>query len=112
MIGGLIEDNWSIGEDKVPVLGDIPVLGAMFRYQTRQRTKTNLMVFLKPQVIRDSNAYQGITADRYDYIIGEQKNGAKDGRLMSGEEPVPILPSLPMAPAGPASGAAAQPARQ
>ena len=112
VLGGLIEDNWSLGEDKVPLLGDIPVLGAMFRYQTRQRTKTNLMVFLRPQIIRDAAAYQGITADRYDYIIGEQKNGAKDARLMSGEPPVPALPPRSAAPSAPTPGAAPQPAQQ
>ena len=112
VIGGLIEDSWAIGEDKVPVLGDIPVLGAMFRYETRKRTKTNLMVFLRPQIIRDAAAYQGVTADRYDYIIGEQQNSAKDARLMPGEQPVPMLPPRGAAPSVPAPGAAAQPARQ
>jgi len=112
VIGGLIEDSWTLGEDKVPVLGDIPVLGAMFRYETRKRTKTNLMVFLRPQIIRDSAGYQGVTADRYDYIIGEQQNTAKDARLMPGEQPVPMLPPRGAAPSVPASGAAAQPARQ
>jgi general secretion pathway protein D len=112
VIGGLIEDSWAVGEDKVPILGDIPVLGAMFRYETRKRTKTNLMVFLRPQIIRDAAAYQGVTADRYDYIIGEQQNSAKDARLMPGEQPVPMLPPRGIAPSVPASGAAAQPARQ
>ena len=108
VIGGLIEDSWSIGEDKVPVLGDIPVLGAMFRYETRKRTKTNLMVFLRPQIIRDAAAYQGITADRYDYVIGEQKKSAKDARVMRGEPPAPTLPPRGVAPQAP--GAAEQPA--
>jgi general secretion pathway protein D len=96
--------------DLVPVLGDIPVLGAMFRYETRKRTKTNLMVFLRPQVIRDANAYRGITADRYDYVIGEQQRLGRDTRLMPGEPPVPVLPPAVMSPA-PAAGAASQPAR-
>jgi general secretion pathway protein D len=91
------------------VLGDIPVLGALFRYETRRRTKTNLMVFLRPQIIRDAAAYQGITADRYDYVIGEQQKGAKDARLMQGEQQVPVLPPRSLAPAAPAAGA--QPAR-
>ena len=111
VIGGLIEDSWAMGEDKVPVLGDLPVLGAMFRYETRKRTKTNLMIFLRPQIIRDTAAYQGVTADRYDYIIGEQQKSAQDSRLMPGEQPGPMLPSRGVAPSVP-SGAAAQPARQ
>ena len=92
VIGGLIEDNWAMGEDKVPVLGDIPVLGAMFRYETRKRTKTNLMVFLRPKIIRDAAGYQGVTADRYDYVIGEQQKSAIGAQPMPGESPVPMLP--------------------
>jgi general secretion pathway protein D len=112
VIGGLIEDSWAMGEDKVPVLGDIPVLGAMFRYETRKRTKTNLMVFLRPQIIRDAAGYQGVTADRYDYVIGEQQKSADDARLMPGEPPVPTLPPRSEAPSLPEPGAAQQPAGQ
>lgn len=92
VIGGLIEDSYGMGEDKVPLLGDIPVLGAMFRYDTRKRTKTNLMVFLRPQIIRDAAAYQSVTADRYDYVIGEQHKSAEGATLMWGEKGVPTLP--------------------
>jgi general secretion pathway protein D len=112
VIGGLIEDSWAMGEDKVPVLGDIPVLGAMFRYETRKRTKTNLMVFLRPQIIRDAATSQSITADRYDYVIGEQQKNAKGARLMPGEQQVPMLPPRGAAPSVPAFGAVPQPARQ
>ena len=112
VIGGLIEDSWAMGEDKVPVLGDIPVLGTMFRYETRKRTKTNLMVFLRPQIIRDAAGYQGVTADRYDYVIGEQQKSANDARLMPGEPPVPTLPPRSEAPSLPEPGAAQQPAGQ
>jgi len=108
-IGGLIEDSYALGEDKVPVLGDIPLLGGLFRYETRKRTKTNLMVFLRPQIIRDAAAYQGITADRYDYVIGEQQKSAKDARLMQGEQQVPVLPARGLAPAAPEAGAQSQP---
>ena len=109
VIGGLIEDSYGLGEDKVPGLGDIPVLGALFRYETRKRTKTNLMVFLRPQIIRDAAGYQGITADRYDYVIGEQRKSAPEARLMPGEPTVPMLPPLGTAVSRPA---APQPAQQ
>ncbi|OGA44498.1 MAG: type II secretion system protein GspD [Betaproteobacteria bacterium RIFCSPLOWO2_12_FULL_63_13] len=108
VIGGLIEDNWAMGEDKVPVLGDIPVLGAMFRYETRKRTRNNLMVFLRPRIIRDATTYQGLTADRYDYVIGEQQKNAEGTTPMPGEPPAPTLPAR--APSAPASGEARQPA--
>ncbi|MFI4982048.1 MAG: type II secretion system secretin GspD, partial [Nevskiales bacterium] len=93
VIGGLIQDNYGMGEDKVPLLGDIPVLGALFRYETRKRTKTNLMVFLHPKIIRDAADYKALTADRYDYVIGEQHKTEEAAHLMTNETPVPILPA-------------------
>jgi len=92
VIGGLIEDSYGMGEDKVPLLGDIPGVGALFRYDTRKRTKTNLMVFLRPQIIRDAAGYQSVTSDRYDYVIGEQKKSGESAKLMSGESALPSLP--------------------
>ena len=92
VIGGLIEDSYNMGEDKVPLLGDIPGIGALFRYDTRKRTKTNLMVFLRPQVVRDAAGHQGLTSDRYDYVIGEQKKTAEDAMPMRGEGAPPVMP--------------------
>jgi general secretion pathway protein D len=92
VIGGLIEDSYTAGEDKVPLAGDIPVIGGLFRYDTRKRTKTNLMVFLRPQIIRDEAGYKNITADRYDYVIGQQRQTGDKGALMNGEAAVPELP--------------------
>lgn len=92
VIGGLIEDSYGMGDDKVPVLGDLPLVGALFRYETRKRTKTNLMVFLRPKIIREASDYQSVTADRYDYVIGEQEKSAAKARLMAGEAAVPQLP--------------------
>ncbi|OGA18579.1 MAG: type II secretion system protein GspD [Betaproteobacteria bacterium RIFCSPLOWO2_02_FULL_66_14] len=71
-IGGLIEDSVKDGQEKIPGLGDIPVIGALFKYNTRSRTKTNLMVFLRPVVLRSAQGAESIAADRYDYIMGEQ----------------------------------------
>lgn len=92
VIGGLIEDSFGAGEDKVPVLGDVPVVGNLFRYETRTRVKTNLMVFLRPQIVRDAAGYESVTNERYDYILGEQFRSGEGARLMRGEEPVPMLP--------------------
>ncbi len=52
VLGGLIEDRLTDGTDKVPLFGDIPLAGALFRYDARARTKTNLLVFIKPTVVR------------------------------------------------------------
>ncbi|HXN16448.1 MAG TPA: type II secretion system protein GspD, partial [Usitatibacter sp.] len=68
VLGGLIQDDHQGSIDKVPLLGDIPILGALFKYETRNRKRTNLMVFLRPVVLKDDRAAASLTADRYDYI--------------------------------------------
>jgi len=92
VIGGLIQDSVREGVEKVPVLGDLPLLGALFTYKTRSRTKTNLMVFLRPTVLRDAQRAEMLTAGRYDYILGEQYKAK-----IPPSAPLPELeaPSLP-----------------
>ncbi len=92
VLGGLIEDKLADGSDKVPVLGDIPGVGTIFRYDARRREKTNLMVFLKPTVIRTAQAGREISSDRYEYLMSEQQ------RLQPGAAPFwddPTRPELP-----------------
>ena len=93
-LGGLMEDSYGAGEEKVPVLGDIPVVGELFRYSTRKRKKTNLMVFLRPQVIRDEATYERLAAEQYKRVQGEQVKAGQVSRLMSGEAPPPQLPGI------------------
>lgn len=93
-LGGLIQDSYESGMEKVPWLGDIPFLGALFRYETRKRTRTNLVIFLRPQILRDRNDYSGLTQSRYDFVIGEQMRLDSPGRLMKDEPPVPVLPEV------------------
>ena len=87
VLGGLLEDSVSHGRDAVPGLGKIPVLGALFRSDSRKRAKTTLMVFLRPHVVRDPAAGQRLTRDRYDYMRNAQ----------AGAQPVQswALPALP-----------------
>lgn len=73
VIGGLIQDSANDGMEKVPVLGDLPFVGAFFQYRARGRTKTNLMVFLRPTILREPQHAESIFRERYDYIIGEQR---------------------------------------
>ncbi|MEP7099794.1 MAG: type II secretion system secretin GspD [Burkholderiales bacterium] len=73
VLGGLIEDTVTVDQSKVPLLGDIPYLGALFRSESRSRKKTNLMVFLRPVVMRDQAATDRISLDRYDYIRAQQQ---------------------------------------
>lgn len=92
VIGGLMEDSVNDGVEKVPGLGDLPLLGGLFRYKTRSQTKTNLMIFLRPTVVRDSAHTSAYSDDRYNYIIGEQKRlqPAHDAVL-----PDVVAPTLP-----------------
>ena len=92
VIGGLIQDSVRDGVEKIPLLGDLPLLGALFTYKTRSQTKTNLMVFLRPTVLRDAERAQTLTGDRYDYILGEEYKSKPPS-----SPPLPGLeaPSLP-----------------
>jgi general secretion pathway protein D len=98
VIGGLIQDSVRDGVEKVPLLGDIPLLGALFTYKTRSRTKTNLMVFLRPTVLRDAERAQSLTASRYDYILGEQQAAQPPSSPPLPDMQAPQLPprDLPM----------------
>jgi hypothetical protein len=73
VLGGLLEDSYQQAEDKVPLMGDIPVLGNLFRSENRSRKKTNLMVFLRPVVVRDAAASDALMLDRYDAIRALQQ---------------------------------------
>lgn len=93
VIGGLIQDTMRDGVEKVPGLGDIPVLGALFRYNTRSRSKTNLMIFLRPVVLRSAQSAESITSDRYDYIMGEQRGMVPSPSVLP-DLGAPALPPL------------------
>jgi general secretion pathway protein D len=94
VLGGLIQDSVSSGEDKVPVLGDLPLLGNLFRHETRQHTKTNLMVFIRPYVMRDGHAHQGLTQDRYEYLRGEELKSQLPSRAVLPDMQAPAMPPL------------------
>jgi general secretion pathway protein D len=94
VLGGLIEDNVQDGNEKVPGLGDIPVVGNLFKYQTRRRTKTNLMVFLRPTVIRTSEQSISASGDRYDYIRGVEVGSQPRRTAVLPDTGAPILPPL------------------
>ncbi len=92
VIGGLIQDSVTDGVSKVPGLGDLPLFGGLFRTNTRSRTKTNLMIFLRPTVLRDAGRADTLTADRYEYIRGEQAAAAPPQRLALPDVQSPTLP--------------------
>ena len=92
VIGGLIQDSVKDGVEKVPVLGDIPLIGALFQYKTRSRSKTNLMVFLRPVVVRDGQGAEALSGERYEYILGEQRNAQPAPSLGLPDVEAPTLP--------------------
>ncbi len=92
VLGGLLEDSVVNGRDAVPVLGSIPVLGALFRYDTRERVKTNLMVFLRPYVVRDSAGGQGLTQSRYNFMRRAQSRVQPAGNPLLPDMTAPVLP--------------------
>ncbi|NMG64156.1 type II secretion system secretin GspD [Azoarcus indigens] len=92
VLGGLMEDSVSTGTSEVPVLGSLPVLGGLFRHDQRQRAKTNLMVFLRPYVIRDAHAGRGLTLDRYNYMRRQQSHTQPSAHTLLRELGAPILP--------------------
>ncbi|MDO8271874.1 MAG: type II secretion system secretin GspD [Gammaproteobacteria bacterium] len=98
VIGGLIQDNVTANIQRVPVLGSIPVLGSLFRYENRKQGKTNLMIFLRPTLVRDSQGADVFTGERYDYIIGEQEAAALPPSALLPDLSSPVLPPLPQTP--------------
>jgi general secretion pathway protein D len=73
VLGGLIQDDQQAAVDKVPLLGDIPWIGSLFKYESRNRKRTNLMVFLRPVVLKDDRSAAALTTDRYEYIRNLQR---------------------------------------
>lgn len=97
VLGGLLEDRYSLDQDKVPLMGDLPVVGSLFRNENRSRRKTNLMVFLRPVVIRDSATSDALMMDRYEAIRAVQRATQPSPNLMMNSvNEAPILPPQPL----------------
>lgn len=108
VLGGLLEDSYSQGEDKVPLFGDLPGVGNLFRSEKRTRNKTNLMVFLRPVVVRDAAAADALMTDRYDIIRAAQQGlQPQPSVVLDNVTGAPVLPTLQ--PGGPAQPLATVP---
>jgi general secretion pathway protein D len=92
VLGGLIRDDLQETEQKVPLLGDIPLLGWLFRSKATTKAKTNLMVFLKPTILREDGLLQQLTSGKYDYIRALQIDVRNKGLLMLPRDESPVLP--------------------
>ncbi|MRD48902.1 type II secretion system protein GspD [Caenimonas koreensis DSM 17982] len=96
VLGGLLKDSYSEGKDQVPVLGDVPFFGNLFKSQQRNREKTNLMVFLRPVVVRDAAQSEALSLDRYDMMRAVTEQAQPTRSLIT-----PINDSPALAPIAP-----------
>jgi general secretion pathway protein D len=99
VLGGLIQDDVNETQQRVPILGSLPLLGQLFRVDSTTKKKTNLMVFIKPTILRDDTQAAFETNAKYNYVRNMQLEQNPDKvRLMPGQTK-PVLP--PLAPASP-----------
>ena len=92
VLGGLLQDDYGNSQERVPGLGDVPLFGNLFRAESRSRKKTNLMVFLRPVVVRDGAATEGLSLNRYEQMRSTQieaQPGTSTGLPTMG---APVLP--------------------
>ena len=92
VLGGLLQDDYGNSQERVPGLGDVPLFGNLFRAESRGRKKTNLMVFLRPVVVRDGASTENLSLSRYEQMRGVQMEAqptASPGLPVTG---APVLP--------------------
>ena len=94
VLGGLIQDKYDESKSKVPLLGDLPLIGNLFRSESRKKTRTNLMVFLRPTVMRDADSANRLSLDRYDLIRAQQKDAQPSPSLLVPINEAPVVPPL------------------
>ncbi len=92
VLGGLIKEDVQNSTQKVPFLGDIPFLGRLFRSDAEKITKTNLLIFIRPTIIRDDEQVAGATADKYRYIREKQQQRIEAGLMYLPDDELPLLP--------------------
>ena len=92
VLGGLLQDEYAGNEEKVPGLGDIPLFGNLFKSETRTRKKTNLMVFLRPVVVRDANALDSFSLDRYESMRAGQRESQPLQSPVLRIDSAPVMP--------------------
>ncbi len=96
VLGGLLSDEYAGASSQVPLFGDIPVLGWLFKSESRQRTKKNLMVFLRPVVVRDAAASDALSNNRYQQMMGLQQAAQPGFNPVLGSGNAPVLPPAPV----------------
>lgn len=93
VLGGLIRDNVIQTEQRVPLLGSVPGIGRLFRSQSSSVQKTNLLVFIRPTILRDDDALRGATAEKYQLIRDQQLRQTPLSGWLFDEDDMPVLPA-------------------
>ncbi len=96
VLGGLLSDEYAGAGSQVPLFGDIPVIGWLFKSESRSRSKKNLMVFLRPVVVRDAAASDALSNNRYQQMMGLQQNAQPGFNPVLGSGNSPVLPPAPV----------------
>ena len=94
VLGGLLSDTYEGNDNKVPGLGDVPVFGNLFKSESRSRKKTNLMVFLRPVVVRDGASTNALSMDRYDLMRTNQQNAQPVNSSLVPVNESPVMPAI------------------
>ena len=94
VLGGLLQDEYSGNQEKVPVLGDVPFFGNLFKSEARTRKKTNLMVFLRPVIVRDASSTESLSLDRYDQMRSAQQLAQPRASTVVPINEAPVLPEV------------------
>jgi len=92
VLGGLIDENLQQSQEKVPLLGDIPGVGALFRSNSTTKVKRNLMVFLRPIILRDAATYSRVSGNKYNYFRAQQLEMRQRGVDLMPDSASPLLP--------------------
>jgi len=98
VLGGLLQDDYSGSQEKVPGLGDLPIFGNLFKSEARARKKTNLMVFLRPMVVRDARSTDRLSMDRYEQMRSGLEQAQPAPSAVLPINAAPTLPALPNRP--------------
>jgi general secretion pathway protein D len=109
VLGGLLQDEYAGNQEKVPVVGDVPVFGNLFKAERRSRRKTNLMVFLRPVVVRDEIRSDELSLDRYELMRGKQQAAQPVPSLAVPVNESVVMPPLRRAEQTPAGAPAVTP---
>lgn len=94
VLGGLLDDQLTESEQKVPLLGDIPILGWLFRYQSTQKVKRDLMVFLHPRILREGKQSNSLSSSKYSYIRARQMSMRDEGVRLMRDDVTPLMPEM------------------